>query len=337
MKSFQFIFLLILIFPIGCISYESKESLLTQGLSLPTTTSPENIVAQTTSVPVRISTVTRTPSPTNIQRLTRTLPVTLPPPTYTLGPTFSPAEEEAYWIDLISDPAGCELPCWWGITPGKSVEKDLLVLYKPSGLQELYPWPTSDTLETQEYPISVNRYNFLNLALTVFLKSGIVQRLSISAENLSILEDNADSPYWEAMRRYSLDNVLFRHGIPSRVLLSVDIGPFEEGAPRMYALWLFYDQQGILIFYEGEGQTRIGDIIRVCPSYEKLHDIAFYLQSPESGVPLEDIFDGGLNSESLEYTLENTTSLRLEDFYNKFVHPEPQACLETPVEVWIPR
>jgi hypothetical protein len=223
-----------------------------------------------------------------------------------------------------------------GITPGKSTERSPGAL-QAQGIQEWYPQPTSEKLATREYGLSVNQYNFVNLALTAFLESGLVQRLSILADNVSILTNDADNPYWEAMRRYSLYNVLLHHGTPSRVLLSVDIGPFEAGAPRMYTLLLFYDQQGILIYYEGEGQTRMGDVIRVCPSYEKLSNIRFYLQSPESDIPLENIFDGGLSPKALEYTLENTTDQSLEDFYDRFVHPETKACFETPVDVWRPR
>ncbi len=34
--------------------------------------------------------------------------------------TFSPTEASARLQDLLKTNAGCRLPCWWGITPGKT-------------------------------------------------------------------------------------------------------------------------------------------------------------------------------------------------------------------------
>jgi hypothetical protein len=246
----------------------------------------------------------------------------------TLGPTFSPAEEEAYWIELISNSV-CKLPCWWGISPGESPEEDLLVLYKPRGLSNWYPWPTSDVLETQEYPLHVNQYRILNLSLTAYTQYGIVQRIEILADNLDEFPD-----FSEAMERFSLNNVFLKHGKPSRVLLNIEL-PVEANAPQIYSLWVFYDQKGFLVVYTGKGWTIKNELIQICPSFQEVQFMRFYLQSPDSILSLDQLVDGGLGPLMLETTIEKTTNLSLEDFYSSNIGSNGhQVCLESPVDIW---
>ena len=262
--------------------------------------------------------------------LTPTPGLTPFPPIYTPGPTFSPAEEEAYWLELISTNGGCELPCWSGISPGKSEEKELLVFYKPWGLTKWYPWPTSDALETEDYPLHVNQDGILNLAVTTRLEKGIVQSIFVLADNLLDF-----SLFSKVMQRYSLRNVFLKQGIPSRISLDMLSGPRERSAPWTYTMWVFYDQQGILLIYEGEGLTRSGNIIQVCPDYEKVNDIRFYLQPAESNIPLERLVGSDFDPKWFEtYSIQETTGLSLKDFYNKFVNSTQRVCFDTSASLW---
>ena len=322
------VFLSLIFVLMGCVSFEGTQSMITQELPIISSPTPRPIVTPAPATPTITQATKLNPDPSVLQTRTSVPSITKTPPTYTPGPTYSPAEEEAYWIEMISSKESCELPCWWGITPGKSPEHDLLVLYRPWGLNKWYPWPTSNVLEEQVYPLHVNQFNSLNLALTVYTQSGIVQRISILADNLEIFPDFA-----KAMRRYSLSNVLLRHGKPSRVLFLID-RQIEANAPRVYYFWVFYDQLGTLVFYSGEGWTSIGYNIRICSSFEEVRYIQFYLQSPESDIPLENIFSGGLGPMALDATIEKMTNLNLDDFYNEFVDENRKSCFETPYNIW---
>ncbi len=60
-----------------------------------------------------------TPSPSLTSTL---LPTSTPmPPTWTPLPTLPPDEANAMVLKLLKDNGGCKLPCWWGITPGKTM------------------------------------------------------------------------------------------------------------------------------------------------------------------------------------------------------------------------
>jgi hypothetical protein len=283
---------------------------------LPATRIP---IKSPTSLIIPTSTSTHIPTPSDTATMI---------PTYTWGPTFSPVEEEKYWIELINTNRGCELPCWWGITPGKSPESDLLVLSKPGGLEKWYPWPTSGALERSEYALHVNPYNLLNLSLTIYTQNGIVQYLAILADNVREFPN-----FSKAMQRYSLSNVFLQYGKPSRILLFV-MSPKEVGAPPIYDFWVFYDDKGILILYEYAKWTNIDKSIHICPGYPDIRYIGFYLISAESKTPLDSLVDGGLSSQALEMTLEKTTNLSLDDFYSVVIDPNRQACFDTPKDLW---
>jgi hypothetical protein len=202
------------------------------------------------------------------------------------------------------------------------------VLCRPWGLYDWYPWPTSETLEIQEYPFDVNQSRILNLSLTVYTQSGVVQRISILADNLQMFPD-----FSAAMQRYSLRNVFLRHGEPSRILLGID-RVFEANAPPMYSLWVFYDREGFLVVYNNEGWTQNYDYFQVCPSYDQVRNIRIYLQSPDNITPLENLVNGGLSTESLEYTIEKTTGLSVEEFYSEFIDEARHTCFESPENIW---
>jgi hypothetical protein len=80
-------------------------------------------VPQTVIVPVTvIVTPTDTPEPSQTPTIAKT-PTT--EPTATIGLTKDD------YLELYDTNGGCKLPCWWGVTPGKTTEDDLKVLFAP--------------------------------------------------------------------------------------------------------------------------------------------------------------------------------------------------------------
>jgi len=98
------------------------------GCSVPPTPtpSPSSTPLSATSTPTSspfntslLNTPTPFPSP---EIPTRTpLPTWTPsPPTSTPAPTPTTDEEQKLVLGLLQDNAGCQLPCWWGFTPGET-------------------------------------------------------------------------------------------------------------------------------------------------------------------------------------------------------------------------
>src|SRR5215207_10777103 len=103
MKKFQAIFLFL--FLVGCSSNQIPPTAISEVAATPSLPPPETIVPPT-------QTVTSIPS--------TPLPVLTSTPFYTPLPTFSSTqavENLHIWLQAVFD---CLLPCWGGITPGKT-------------------------------------------------------------------------------------------------------------------------------------------------------------------------------------------------------------------------
>jgi hypothetical protein len=290
--------------------------------------------------------ITETPSPTRILPTLTASPLpsptllpsaSFPRLTYTPVPTLSPGEWEAYWLNLISTNDGCELPCWWGVKPGESTPRDILNFLTPLGVHERPPNSYRHGDSIYEFALDVNQKGILNLSLVFYERAGTVLSITVSSDMVIL---NGSPAFTEAMKRYSLNGVLAHYGKPTRVLVGLRGGPSEPSAPWLYSIWVFYDNLGMLIYYEGEGLSRKGQTLRVCPNYDGIWYIDLYLQSPSSTNLLEDL--QALKSqftieeqiaEGYLRPLEESTNLSLAAFYELFVKPG-SACFESPASAW---
>lgn len=167
-------------------------------------------------------------------------------------------DEDAQLPALLATDGGCELPCWWGITPGVARIEDVQALAFKYGkalrIREL-------NSELTEYEIGTfGGHDPTSLDYVVvpkfFVEDGIVSSISVRGE----------APQWEKSQnltrdwqRYSLPSTLARLGVPSRVLLAYDHQMCGNG----YHLGVAYDDLGIFIQYSSEGQHK-DDIIQWC-------------------------------------------------------------------------
>ena len=77
-------------------------------------------------------------------------------------------------------------------------------------------------------------------------------------------------------------------------------------------------------------------MFRVCPHQV---EITLYLGPPERSMALEDIPGiGGYTYAADEmsglHSLEEAAGISIEQFYQIFVQPDNQTCLETPADMW---
>jgi hypothetical protein len=255
---------------------------------------------------------------------------------------MSLAEQNQYWIDLISTNNECKLPCWLGLIPGKATEDDISsLLYPISGRHSALP--TTDYVRKDSIFTVETSDGFPELYFDLFDQNGILLRVYVVTDSLN--RPPSDPIYapqlTEAMQIYSLDQVLTIYGKPSRVLIGVKSGPAEAGAPWLYHLFVIYDNLSFMIYYEGGDLHRLGDTISVCPSYLKLSYLTMFLQSPESestlDVFVQDIYGVSLEdmaSQGMFMDLKSAANISLEDFYLKFKQSNPETCIETNANLW---
>lgn len=164
-------------------------------------------------------------------------------PTITPAPTLTVVEESALLSELMTTNGGCELPCWWGITPGQTQVQQARDLFVQLGLNR---W--RDAFDgTYRQLILGHRaedqaYFPFELVVKMYERSGTVELVVVSSLHQPLDQSGFFISEWEP---YALPEVLARLGQPSSVHLFVPPNPGEMG----YDLYLIYQQLGVQVRY----------------------------------------------------------------------------------------
>ncbi len=243
---------------------------------------------------------------------------------------------------MISTNGGCDLPCWLSLIPGEATQLDIDKLYLPIR-GTFRPHPTTVETIMMMADLDLNGDNFPELSIKQFEQYGTIQRILVSTGSFNRPENDPlyYPPLTEAMQQYALAQVLAQYGVPTRVWIGLSGGPAEPGGSWIYSMWVFYDNLGFSVYYEGALLSRTADTLRVCPTYEGVSNITMYLQSAESerslDVYLEDEYGSwvqGMFSQGILMDLESATGLSTEEFHRRFTEPGQEPCIEPPAELW---
>jgi hypothetical protein len=310
--------------------------------------------------------VMATPSVT-ARAVTPTAPPTTSPrtPTWTVAPadrltpqtprpSLAAGEAKALIFDLLENNGGCQLPCLWGITPGKTgipSLNDFIAQFGNVTSPNVYI-RADDFGELGGFSLSY-RENNVHIGIGFsYYKNGENTRLDILTMNGSALYELGKDPDWlspevsplygdasfnQAFEYYLLPQILSNYGQPNQVLLAA----FPDDPDRSDITWhpfslvLLYPEEGIFVEYVSPQETA-GDNFVGCPS--KSH-LSLAVWSPESGLPLKYVIQKAgseINELNVNFfrPVEEATSLTLNDFYHKFKEPENMDCLETPMKLW---
>jgi hypothetical protein len=313
--------LTLLLMLLGLASCTSPRPTLPTATSVVFAASP-TIAASSTPIPASpTSTVTLTPTPTQT-RIPR--PTSTPRPTKTPTPTTYPTLDSQgrlnFVLEAMKTNMGCELPCWWGITPGQTTWEEMIDTFVKQSIG-------FDTYESGKlYLGMVTSGNYLEPTVDVVFSEGggLVQSIGIRTEYYYIL---AQPKYFDAWHDYALDKVLARYGIPTQVYLQLTTGAadWSPGMRATYDLWVEYANKGIALRYPGE-LIHDNQGWYVCPVFGNIAGIEIRLQSPESTVALigPDLGDQGYGFNG---TLSDLTGVSRQRFYEMFKQNPPQGCL----------
>ncbi len=210
---------------------------------------------------------TSTPTPTSSPMLPTATPsptLTPMPPTITPIPTLAASARPTLVREMLKTNGGCELPCWWGITPGQT---DWLAML---GQCESYGDCDFDMPESTQLPDYIIRQHFDQ-------QGGKVRSTKIISEipGGRILES-----FPRDWRRYALDQVLTRYGKPSQVLL--ELSNYCADPPcgsSGYGLYVVYDHLVLLRDFallrdfkvSGPPNAVCGGVGSACDESDKLH------------------------------------------------------------------
>lgn len=297
-------------------------------------------VQANTALPLATNTLTPGPVPPTRKLTpspappTHTPSATLTPesPTPTAAPTLTTDEERALVSDLLQNNAGCQLPCWWGFTPGKTTWQSAHTSFASLGkITDEYLSRRGTTNYSVDFRIPEHE---VQIGQVYIVRDDLIEGIWVRAVMVRNRERiYGDSLFAQDLQRYLPSQLLVTYGQPPEVLLRTFYS-VPEGSFIPFNLLIFYPQQGILVRYYGPTE-RIGERIRICPQRA---DITLWLWSPEQEMSLEDIAGWGQQFpiEEVPYfrSLEEATGWSIEQFYQAFVQSGDQACFETPADMW---
>jgi hypothetical protein len=289
------------------------------------TTTPQSIDTLTPNIEPSII-ATRTPQLT-------TQPTPTPTLTWTPLPTLSAQEANAKIKELLETNGGCELPCWWGITPNKTVWTEALHFLSPFifDLEQSKPYVRVENGKSHTYTEIQYKYDLPGEVSTGRMTLGVKDDIVFG---MTVYPPGAEY-------NYQLSQMLALLGPPKQILISAQSSsPIPELPPTV--LVLDYSDIGVWAAY-GYIPTRVEENLVICPE-SSLGKVSIY---DNLGGRLR-LFDPNMESDQAfsiqEYAdivggftakkLEDVTNMTIETFYNTFIDPKPETCLETPANLW---
>jgi len=181
--------------------------------------------------------------------------VAIIPPTVTPIPTLPPDQAKEMVLDLLMNNAGCDLPCYWGITPGEtsSQEAHNFLASIAEGLEQRVMVQTANDGSEQSVTVIVISNTIRGYDTPI---SSVYRVINDVIETIVAFEAGTEL-------RYQLHQVLGRYGVPDEVLLLLsDVSP--AGTP-WFSMWVIYEERGTTLYYSGAAHLK-GDALQVCPS-----------------------------------------------------------------------
>lgn len=237
-------------------------------------------------------------------------------------PTLTASEEQELVLSLLQDNGGCQLPCWWGFTPGETTWQTAQEFFAALGKS---PAAYHDPRGTVNYTVRLQ----------------VPQQISQSGDVAQhyIVRDDIIEMIWVVVgysQSYALPQLLATYGQPKGIWLRTFAAVADtDGGELPFFLLLYYQQQRFLARYVGFTYEQDGQI-PMCPQQASG---ALWLWSSGREMTLEDIAHVGVGGFPIDEVpdyrlLEEATNWSIEQFYQTFVQPDNQTCLETPADLW---
>jgi len=257
----------------------------------------------------------------------------------TFLPALSSAEAEAKIHDMLRNNGGCRLPCFLGITPGQDIDMIGSVF---SPLRELVGFGYGDmggSMEVTFLQGDVELGAWFSAKISE-KQPGIIKYLEtmISATRKIVYADGSyeyrnvydDPRYAEYFQYYTLPYLLSNYGQPSQVYTTIEYGNAAMGLGLdYYYMFLDYSDRGWVARLDMP-LTLANDMFIGCP-YQAQTKLTLWLPG-DTEMEKEYGFSRGVPI--YVFTLEESTSFTLDEFYQQFKDPNNTKCLETPSGIY---
>lgn len=253
---------------------------------------------------------------------TASSPTLTPTPNFlTPLPTIAISDEQrrANIVTLMQPNPTCDLPCWWGIVPGKSHAPEVAQSLTAEGF-----WATASYAHV---------YIGYNIYLDLVTNADTISSLTVSS---SLYEGDDRRAYLENWQHYWPEAILDRYGLPQRVYLYHPF-QFDSGGGPGFHLVLAYEDRGFVMEYWGNAEY-LGDArYRACFVPERIFDFTLHMFQPGTNgntslgsiLPPESV--SHIAGPDVVYDLiswEGATGTSLEAFGDLFKTEGSEACFD---------
>lgn len=245
-------------------------------------------------------------------------------------PTLTSDERALQVKEWLSTNAGCKLPCWWGIEPGRVTWNNVREFLNRIGARSS-SYEESGMLIHETSGFDLDREHVFN-SVSFVENSTQITAIIINASGLK-----GSQNFKRVWASFSPEKIIPAYGIPSRVWVK-SRSTVHEGSPgptMPYSVWIFYDQLGILFRYSGN--VKYQSTYKMCPAFGEQGNLSdyldIYLQSPDTDISLEQIPTVKYNAEG-RISLEEASGISINEFYELFTISEVEPCFATPRSVW---
>ena len=259
---------------------------------------------------VTTSTSTPTATATNTPTLT-------PTPVSTLPPLAALSVVE----DLLTHNAYCQLPCWWGTTPGETTWGQVNTLI--TSLSARISEPSDLMYGTYEIflphvPSTLTGHP-LGLHLFYHVGEGVIESIKVVGGN---------------MPAYYLQPILANYGPPDEVWLQAM--PYTPGGEVIFRIALLYLEKGFSAHIITEQRYLEDQQVVGCFSPESEQGTSLFLWIPGQYSSFPAIVEAGrFGQEASSYLpLEEATGMNITSLLNKFLEDGGGYCISTPIELW---
>lgn len=295
------------------------------------------------ATPVTNTSIVSTSSVPSLTPLPTRSPTPLPPdppltPTPIVAPTLPVEEAQARLLELMANNGNCQLPCLWGIMPGKTTFLEARAILSPmsslSSFTDLhFPGPATISPTYSERGVEI----YSSMTYLIDPENGITNRIVFVVEAHRPLqeggyEDVYNSLFFgEKVSEYSLSRVMTGQGIPSTVMIATWGAPLTQSGLGGFDILLLYPEQGILVNYTTQMYV-VGENARGCPA--NAH-VEMNLYPPGDQDKFLDFLEETDWVERLKYyrSLEEVSTMTADEFYETF-HVANGNCIDTPASFW---
>jgi hypothetical protein len=306
------LFSLLVIVVIGCTNTSNPNIGILSQTTIPAIMPTASITTEISITP----SLTMTPSPVSTKTATPlSQPTDTPSPTSI--PTLSPEEASASILKLNQNNPDCKLPCWWGITPGKTKGPEAITFFSIFNPDIYYTLDKGWVDFT--FPPRAKKEYYQGIA-------GFIVSISNPYGTVTLIKVSTGRSF------DSVSQFLRINGPPDEIWVKTFSRYVDNNIP--FTVNLFYKKEGYQAAWSDTIENAQGDILKGC----MLGSPGLRLWDPQLKLTLQDVqtrFQRGSSDEGEPYLpLADVTNLDVKQFYQKFLNSNVPPCIETPRNRW---